>query len=389
MTPDRYDAIVVGVGDAGAAAVAHLADRGIDVLGLERFDIPHDYGSSPGPGAIRLAAGEEDVPLYERAVELWEELGAERGRRLCYRGGAIDVGPTDGEGMEELAASLSTYDVAHERLSGAELVERYPAYRLPDGGSGDGENGAGYTAVYQPGGGLLRPDRGIVAHVERAHEAGATIRARERVTDWDRIGDAIRVRTNRDEYRAERLVVTAGPWTGGVVEDLEDVLRSERRVRAWLQPDSPAAFAPERFPPFEFRTDEGRYYGGPVLGTPGFSFGRRHHRGETADPTHLEREPMPQDERVLRRFAERYLPGGTGPTMGLRTSLATATPDDRLLVGRLPDDDQVTVATGLSGGEAPLASVVGEIVADLALEGETDHPITSVELGRFLEEIDA
>lgn len=389
MTPDRYDAIVVGVGDAGAAAVSHLADRGVDVLGLERFDIPHGYGSSPGPGAIRLAAGEDGVPLYERAVELWEELGAEQGQRLCYRGGAIDVA-ADGSELEELATSLATHDVEYERLSGATLAERYPAYRLPDNGEdgergeNDGDDGTEYAAIYQPDGGLLRPDRGIVAHVERAHDAGATIRARERVTDWDRIGDDVRVRTNRDEYRADRLVVTAGPWTGGIVKELGDVLRPERRVRAWLQPDSPTAFAPERFPPFAFRTEKGRYYGGPILGFPGFSFGRRHHRGETADPTHLEREPMPQDERVLRQFADRYLPGGTGPTMGLRTSLATATPDDRFIVGTLPDDP-VTVAAGLSGSEAPLASVAGEIVADLALEGETDHPIAPFALGRFLD----
>lgn len=372
--------IVVGVGDAGAAAVAHLAHRDVDVLGLERFDVPHSYGSSPGPGSTRLAAGEDGLALYERAVELWEELGAERGERLCYRGGAIDVGPA-GE-LEDLEASLASHDVAYERLSGATLAERYPAYRLPDG---EGE----YAAIYQPDGGLLRPDRGIVAHVERAHVAGATIRARERVTDWDRVGDAIRVRTNRDEYRAERLVVTAGPWTGGIVEDLDPVLRPERRVRAWLRPNTPASFAPERFPPFAVRTGEGRYYGEPVLGVPGFSFGRRHHRGETADPSHLEREPMPEDERLLRRFADRYFPRGTGPTMGLRTSLATATPDDRFLVGRLPDEDRVTVAAGLSGSEAPLASVVGEIVADLSLEGETDHGIEPVSLERFLEEANA
>lgn len=382
MTQDRYDAIVIGVGDAGAAAVAHLAKRDVDVLGLERFDIPHGYGSSPGPGAIRLAAGEGDgVPLYERAVELWEELGTEQGQRLCYRGGAVDVGPADGRGMEGLERSLAYHDIDHERLSEAELIERYPAYRLPDA---SGEDSEGYAAIYQPDGGLLRPDRGIVAHVRRAHDAGATIRARERVTDWDRVGDAIRVRTNRDEYRAGALVVTAGPWTGGLVEEIDGAITPERRVRAWLQPESPAAFSPERFPPFAFRTGEGRYYGGPVLGVPGFSFGRRHHRGETADPSHLEREPMPQDERVLRRFAERYLPGGTGPTMGLRTSLATATPDDRFLVGTLPDDS-VAVAAGLSGSEAPLASVVGEIVADLVVEGGTDHRIAPFDVDRFLE----
>lgn len=379
MTQDRYDAIVVGVGDVGAAALAHLAERDVDVLGLERFDVPHGYGSAPGPGAVRLAAGEgEGAALYERAVELWSELGARRGRRLRYRGGALDIGPA--ESLDGLRRSLEGHDVDYEFLSGAELTDRYPAYRFPAGEE--------FAGIYQPDGGLLRPERAIVAHVERAHAAGATLRARERVTDWDRIDGAIRVRTNRNEYRADRLVVAAGPWTGGIVPTLEDAVRPERRVRAWLQPDSPSAFAPERFPPVSIRTEEGRYDGGPVLGVPGFSVSRRHHRGEVVDPGHLEREPMPEDERLLRRFADRYLPEGTGPTMGLRTSLATATPDDRPLVGTLPDDP-VTVAAGLSGGESPLASVVGEIVADLALEGETDHPIAPFSLDRFLEEPNA
>ena len=42
----EFDAIVIGVGGMGSAAVYHLARRGWRVLGLERYDIPNDMGSS-------------------------------------------------------------------------------------------------------------------------------------------------------------------------------------------------------------------------------------------------------------------------------------------------------------------------------------------------------
>lgn len=67
---DTYDVIVVGVGGMGSAAVSHLAQRGIRVLGVEQYDIPHDRGSSHGLSRIiRLAyfAHPASVPLLHRA----------------------------------------------------------------------------------------------------------------------------------------------------------------------------------------------------------------------------------------------------------------------------------------------------------------------------------
>ena len=75
-----YDAIVLGVGGMGSAALYHLARRGLKVLGLERYDIPHDMGSSHGvTRIIRLAYYEDPsyVPLLRRAFELWRELEKE------------------------------------------------------------------------------------------------------------------------------------------------------------------------------------------------------------------------------------------------------------------------------------------------------------------------
>jgi sarcosine oxidase len=371
-----YDVIVLGVGGMGSAATAHLADRGVDVLGLERYDVPHGYGSSHGvTRIIRLAYYEhpEYVPLLRRAYELWRELETAHDQRLLYRTGSVDAGPVGDPLVEGSKRSCESHDIEYERLTSAELTERYPGYQLPEG----------YEAVFQPDGGFLVPERCIVAHVERAHRAGATIRARKRVVDWRATGDGVRVETDAGVYEADRLVITAGAWAARFVDALDEVAVPERQVLGWFQPEKPERFEPDRFPVWNLQVPEGRYYGFPVYGVPGFKLGRYHHREEHVDPDAFEREPTQADERLLREFAERYFPAGAGPTMRLETCLFTNTPDEHFVLDTLPDLPQVTVAAGFSGHGFKFASVVGEILADLALDSETDHPIGRFSLDRF------
>src|SRR6266545_4916943 len=96
----QYHAIVVGVGGVGSPTVYELAKRGRRVLGLERFDVPHEMGSSHGvTRLIRLAYYEHPmyVPLLVRAYELWRELQTEAGEQLLHVTGSLDVGPDGSE----------------------------------------------------------------------------------------------------------------------------------------------------------------------------------------------------------------------------------------------------------------------------------------------------
>ncbi|MEY7848767.1 N-methyl-L-tryptophan oxidase [Natrarchaeobius sp. A-rgal3] len=373
---ERYDVIVLGVGGMGSATVAHLADRGVDVLGLERYDIPHNYGSSHGLSRVfRLAYFEHPayVPLLQRAQELWYDLEADHDSQLLYQTGSIDAGPEGNPLVENSKQSCAEYDLEYDLLSSSELTDRFPGYRLPEG----------YEALYQPQGGFLRPEECTVAHVNRAHRDGATIRARERVVDWRPTDGGVRVETDHGAYEADRLVITAGAWAARFVDELEGLAVPERQVLAWLQPTEPEQFAPERFPVWNLQVPEGRFYGFPVFGVPGFKFGRYNHREETVDPDAFEREATQADERLLRGFAEEYFPTGAGPTMRLQTCLFTNTPDDHFVLDTLPDHPQVAVGAGFSGHGFKFASVVGEILADLALEDETDHDIDLFSLDRF------
>ena len=373
----RYDVIVIGVGGMGAATVAHLADRGVDVLGLERYDVPHDYGSSHGSSRIIRKAYYEDpayVPLLERAYELWDELEADHDRRLLHRTGSLEVGSPDASLIEGATRSCEEHDLEYELLSSGELRERYPAYEVPDE----------YVALFQPDGGFLDPEECIIAYAERAHRAGATIRARERVVGWRPTpDDGVRVETVEDAYEADRLVITAGAWAARFVDELERLVVPERQVVGWFQPAVPERFTPEAFPVWILESPEGHFYGFPTDGVPGFKLGKYHHREEIIDPDAFEREPKPEDERVLRSFLDRYFPDGAGPTMRLETCIFTNTPDEHFVIDTLTDHPQVAVGAGFSGHGFKFASVVGEILADLALEGETDHEIGMFSLARF------
>jgi sarcosine oxidase len=373
-----YDVIVVGIGGMGSATAWQLARRGQRVLGLERFDIPHAMGSSHGVSRIIRLAYYEDpayVPLLRRAYELWREAEAASGEELLVITGSIDASPEDDPLFNGALDAARAHDLPHEVLTGAQVNERFPGYRLP----------AGHRAVFQPQGGLVASERAIVTHVRLAQPHGADIRARERVLDWtaDPGGEGVTVVTDKGRYRAARLVLTAGAWAGELARPLARLAVPERQVLAWLQPQRPEWFGPDRFPVFNLQVEEGRYYGLPVYEVPGFKFGRYHHQNETGAADTLLREPDAADEALLRGFADRYFPDGSGATMALRACMFTNTPDEHFILDRHPDHPQVVLASPCSGHGYKFCSVIGEILADLATgDGGTRHQIGFLGLGR-------
>jgi sarcosine oxidase len=376
MEAERYDAIVVGVGAMGSATLYHLARRGRRVLGLERFDVPNAMGSSHGETRIIRLAYYEDpsyVHLLRRAYEVWRELEALAGEQLLHITGALDGGPPSSWVFEGSLRSCREHDLPHEVLSATELARRHPAWRLPPE----------TMAVFQPDGGFLLPERCVVAFVRAALTAGARVHAREQVVGWEPTTDGVRVVTTRTTYAADRLVITAGAWNTHLLPFLGDLLVPERQVVAWLQPHRPELFTPDRFPVFNLLVDEGRFYGFPVHGGPGFKFGRYHHLQERVDPETFDREPRPEDEALLREFSSRYAPDGDGPTLRLSTCMFTNTPDRHFLIDVHPEAPQVCFASPCSGHGFKFASVIGEIMADLAVDGGTRHDIGLFRLRRF------
>jgi sarcosine oxidase len=371
---ERYDAVVVGVGGMGSAALYHLARRGKRVLGLDRFAVPNELGSSHGhTRIIRLAHFEHPsyVPLVRRAYELWRELEAETGEQILHITGAVDAG---GELFEGSLRSCLEFDLPHEVLDGASLRRRFPGYRLP----------ADLPVLLQPDGGFLLPELCVSDHMLAASAHGARVLPRERVLAWEETSNSVLVRTNRGAFEAERLVLTAGAWSQEVARlPQPELVRASRQALVWFAPHRPELFAPDRFPVFNLEVDDEHLYGFPEFG-PGVKFGRYDRKAPlVADPDHISRGIADADETSLRPLVERYFPDAAGEALIVRICPFDPSPDEDFIIDLHPESERVVLAAGFSGRGFKFCSVVGEILADLALDGGTRHHIGFLRLGRF------
>ncbi|HVS13448.1 MAG TPA: N-methyl-L-tryptophan oxidase [Thermoanaerobaculia bacterium] len=383
---ERYEVIVLGVGAMGAAACSALARRGHRVLGIERFDVPHAFGSSGGQSRlIRLAYHEHPdyVPLLRRAYAAWDELAERSGIQVLHRTGLAYFGLPAGQLIAGTLRSAEEHGVPCESLDLEQARRRFPRFSIPET----------FATLFEPEGGLVLSERAIAAFVDETLRAGGRVRARERVLEWSAGAEGVRVRTDRGSYQADQLVIAAGAWAPALMRDLGVELRVTRQVLGWVWPDDPASFEIGAFPCWAIEDDapgfEGIYYGFPLLPADRFAGERgiklaHHYLGPTADPETLDRHPTPADEEDFRAALRRYLPAAAeAPTLAAKVCMYTATPDEHFVVDRHPLHPRLTIGCGFSGHGFKFGPVIGEALADLATNGSSDLPIGFLGLQRF------
>jgi sarcosine oxidase len=371
----HFDIVVCGLGVMGSAALQAAASRGLRVVGIERFVPGHARGSSHGATRIiRLAYWEHPsyVPLVRRAFELWRALEAAAERQLLHLTGVAEIGPPDGVLVRGTLASAQQHGLQHEVLAASDVMRRFPAFQLP----------STYVGVVQAEGGFLEAEPAIHALLTLAQAAGAELRTGEIVCAVESRADGVRVITDRAVIEAGAAIVTAGAWTKSLLRTLAAPLRATRQVMAWFAPREPSLFAPERFPVFLIESRHGLHYGFPCFG-PGIKVALHHHRNETIDPDENKRAVSADDEALIRTVLADFLPSANGGRVDAQTCLYTMTPDGDFLIDRVPGAENVVVASPCSGHGFKFAPVIGEILADLAIEGATRHDIARFSLARF------
>ncbi|MGH7703929.1 MAG: N-methyl-L-tryptophan oxidase [Gemmatimonadales bacterium] len=364
-----YDVIVIGLGAMGSAAACELARRGHRVLGLDRWRGPHAFGSSHGRTRIIRQAYYEHplyVPLVRRAYHRWAELKRETGRSLLRITGGLMLGAADGVLVCGARASARTHGLAFEELAGAEIRRRFPALQAPDESAG----------ILEPQAGVLFPEQCIEAFLSLAGARGAELQFDEPALEWRIEGEGVAVSTAGGVYRAGRLILAAGPWTGGLLNRTRLRLSVERQVALWFTPArAPERFGPDRLPVFLWEWAPDRFfYGIPDLGD-GFKVAR-HHEGETTEPDTVRREVGVHEVEQVRDLLGQYLPDAGGALRDTAVCLYTNTPDGHFVLDFHPHHPQVVVASPCSGHGFKFASVIGEILADLAIGGSSGFDLT-------------
>jgi sarcosine oxidase len=374
-----FDAAVIGLGAMGCAALESLARRGCRVVGIERFAPGHDRGSSHGATRIiRLGYFEHPsyVPLLRAAYPLWRDLEARSGEPLLTVTGIVEIGTAESEVVAGTLRSSRLHGLAHEVLDARSLMARFPAFRLPDD----------FIGVFQPDGGFLRAEPAVAALLALARNAGAHVRAPERVLAVERRPAGVRIATGRGDIDAACVIVTAGPWLKSLLPELAVPIRVTRQVLGWFAPrqaSEAALFAPGRFPVFLLQNPDGIFYGFPADHAGAIKLAKHYHFDETVDPDRCERNVSAADQAAIRAVAKSHLPGADGRLVAATTCLYTMTPDADFILDRLPGHPRIIVASPCSGHGFKFAPVIGEILADLAISGTTAHDISRFSLARF------
>lgn len=379
------EVIVVGLGSMGAAAAYHLARRGVRVVGLDRFTPPHRYGSHGGGSRIirmAYAEGAGYVPLLRRTYELWQEAERASGTKVVTRTGGLMLGAARSSTVAGAIASARRHGLAHEVLSAAEVRTRFPMFA-----PGDDE-----IALYEAAAGAIRPELAVRMFLDLATGAGAELRYDTVVTGWRATADGVVVSTADGEISAGRLVLCPGPWAGQLLADLGVPLVVHRRVQHFWESGADEMRA-GRFPVWIWESAPGEIaYGTPRLPSPpGWEDlapelvkAAFHSGDEPVSPDTTPAPTRPKEVRAIQEWLAPRLPRLLHATwMFAQPCLYTMTPDEHFVLGRHPDHERVAVAAGFSGHGFKFVPVIGEILADLTLDGATGHEIGLFRPDRF------
>jgi sarcosine oxidase len=361
-----FDAIVVGLGGMGSAALAHAASRGLRVLGLEQFQPGHDQGSSHGKSrVIRLAYFEDPayVPLLRRAYELWRMLERQTGRRLLQITGGLMIGAPDSDVVAGSLRSAREHGLDHQLLDAAQIRARFPPLTP----------GREVVALFEHQAGVVFPEEAIRAHLDAAVDNGAHAHFAERVEAWEvTASGAIEVRTSRGGYETGRLILAPGAWAPDLFKIDWLPLEIEPQQLHWFEPRGGAGpFASGRFPIYIWDLGSGiQFYGFPADedGRVKVALFRSKVKGEAA----------------MRDALRPHIPAlADGVLVETVHCKYTLTPDQHFVIGHHPHHCDVVIASPCSGHGYKFASVIGEILADLAIDGATRHPIGLFAPARF------
>ncbi len=380
----QFDYIVIGVGSMGSSTCYHLAKSGASVLGIEQFELAHEKGAHSGQSRIVRKAYFEHpdyIPLLERAYQNWEEIERVSGNKVYHTTGLFYTGPKGHPIIENIRAAAKTYNIPLLDSTQQDEISILPLFTVPDD----------YEWIYEPEAGFVETEKTILTYVEQAKKLGAEIHQQEKVIDWRIKDDGVEVRTDKGEYSCKKIIVTAGPWSAKLMPVIKDQLKITRQTLMWLQPEESSFFQSSSFPCWFVvdRDKPGAYYGFPIAdigdekNPNGFKFAY-HYPGEETDPDEVDRIISNEDTRPLLDFIDTYIPKAKGQVLGVKTCLYSNSIDEHFVIDCLKDTDgRVCFARGFSGHGFKFVSVVGEIMADLAMKGTTSLPIGFLRADRF------
>ena len=348
-----FDVAVVGAGTMGSQAGLHLARAGLKVLLLDEWQPPHDKGAHHGDTRLYRQAYDAQgsyVPLALESRDGWLALERESGARILHSIGVLNLNPADSPFHQGKKDSARVWGLRVEELGAAQVTARWPGFAVPPD----------FAGLFELDAGVLDTAVSVRVALAGAVTAGARLVTGAPVTGWEGTGP-VTLETAQGSWSANRVLVTAGTSTAGLLAGLALPVRTVRKVVAWFASD--ARYEAPDFPGFTVNDGVAQYYGFPSFAGSGVKVGR-HDGGEDFAP---QDQPVAfgtfaTDEGDVRGFVQRFLPGAAG-TLGRGAACRyDRSPDEDFIIDKVPNVP-VWYATGFSGHGFKFAPSLGRHLA--------------------------
>jgi sarcosine oxidase subunit beta len=368
--------VVVGGGVMGCSIAFHLAERGVDVLVLERGTICSGMTARSGALVRMHYTNQPEARMALAGLSYFRDWGERVGGWCGFTvtGFVTLVGPDDAERLRRNVAMLRGVGVDTEVAEPADLAADHPELDL---------RGVGLAAV-EPGSGYADPVATTFAFASRAVDLGARIRQGVRVHAIRTVGGQVRgLDTSEGEIGADAVVLACGPW----VDPLARTAGFDLGI------------TPERAQLAFFRRPEAaRRHPVVIDGVLGTYF--RPHGGELSllgveaghhiDVAAIEREVEGYDRgavpAALARLAARVPSFAGAPFVRGHRGVYDTSPDSRAVLDGAPGVEGLYLAGGFSGTGFKKSPAVGACMAELITDGRAATvDITPFRLSRFAE----
>jgi sarcosine oxidase len=382
------DAVVVGLGAAGSAALYQLARRGANVVGIDRYSPPHALGSSHGDTRItREAIGEgaQYTPLVQRSHAIWRDIERRTGEKLLHQVGGLFVSSPAAKAtthvprfFENTIEAARRFGIAHEILDAASIRRRFPQFAVKD-------NESGY---YEPTAGYVRPEACVAAQLMLAQAARARIVRDAQVREVRPSNGGVRVSTDAQSFEAKRAIIAAGAWIRDFVPaEIAGRLAVTRQVQYWFEVRGDFKWhAPPRMPVWiwELQDRSSVIYGFPAVDGPGggLKLATEQYAVTTSADTVTRAVEPAEIAAMYETLVKDRLPALAPRCVRTASCLYTATPDFHFLIDRHPRMDNVILASACSGHGFKHSAALGEALAELVLEGRSRLDLSSFGLQR-------
>ncbi|MFT7646493.1 MAG: sarcosine oxidase [Candidatus Poriferisodalaceae bacterium] len=383
-----YDLIVVGLGAMGSAALFHAARSGMKVLGIDRYDPPHSFGSSHAESRVtRLAVGEgsQYLPFVARSHDIWRDLEAETGREMLFLPGCYiicDEDPVDadrwGNFVARTDAVASAAGIDFEIRSHEEFARHLPSVNL-----------FGHELLgFEPNGGIVLSDVAVATQLELARATGADTLINTEVTGIVADSGGVSVTAGGHTIRGSKVIVSTGGWFADLVPPSDGAkVDVTRQVVQWFEVDDPSVYGADCFPSMLWsgkRTDD---YIGVFPMVPGGVPGLKVLTEQFDVSTH----PESVDRQVTReeiadfhaRLIAPRLGGVSDRCVKAEVCLYTNTPDEHFLIDFAPDSEHVLFASPCSGHGFKHSTALGEAMVQLVTTGSSDLDLSPFRRDRF------